>query len=265
MCSLLPADRPSLEESVVELQSMAQQQSPKQVLTDDAQRCLGDFRQAHDERVFGVTEKDLHLMSADVFMMQDPPECGRAIIELDAAEGSKYVADIQRRMARVYLQFTSHPDHVARSVEAYMRAAGLSDWAPDVLEEAMTALEASPDPSAALESTNIIPVKKRPRSILCLRARILYEMGNLMQAWKDVSQAMAGMPFDSSLYGLAEKIAEKIARDRDARDLMRWMHRLEDKSGCEAAMALVWSVNGNRAKAVELLEKLGQTDPSLRG
>jgi hypothetical protein len=258
MCAPLPADRPSLDDAIGILEGLASEHAPENVFAglqrqhafEQARDCYRDLSEAYGDRVFDVTSRSLHLMAADVALMQSPPDCALAVEELQEAESlNVYEADVQYRLGRAYALWSALPQNLQLSSEAYRRAAGLSGWKPAILEE-WTSVLRSDSPTSALRQTDDVPPPARPRPLVELRARCLEVLGDHEAAWDEVAFAFPSLGFSQELFEFAQHVGKNVPPDA----LISWLYRNEEQSGLEAPKAIVWHFNGNPELAEYCLE-----------
>lgn len=258
MCAALPADRPSLDDAIGILEGLASEHAPENIFAalqrqqkfEEARECYRDLSDAYGDRVFDVTSRGLHLMAADVALMQSPPDCARAIDELQQAESlNVYEADVQYRLGRAYALWSALPQNLLFSSEAYKRAAGLSGWKTGILEEWAGVLRGD-SPTSALQQTEDVPPQARPQAMVELRARCLETLGDHETAWDEVALAFPHLGFSQSLFEFAQHVGKNVPPDA----LMSWLYRNEEQPGLEASKAIVWHFNGNAELAEYCLE-----------
>ena len=166
---------------------------------------------------------------------------------------------MQHRLAKAYFLHTDQSDHLLRSSEAYARAAALSRWAANVLEEWVPVLWQLNQPDRALEATQVIPIERRTRGIVILRAQCWEQKQAYLDAWCEVAGSFARMPFDAQLY----EVARRIAQLNDPLTLVRWMTPYRNKSAYAAPESLVWEMNGYRELAESKLSEAQAYTPPM--
>lgn len=219
MCALIPDQRPQLPEVIAEMETIIQQRGPERA-TDGlkpadlkkAEAIRDDLQGARQTGVFPVTARQLHLVNADVMMLQTPPDCGRAVLELAEADPPRtYKADVQLRLGRVYSVFKNYEGHLKRSAEAYGLAARLFNWAPEVVEEWLAAMSRLQDPRSLLLATETVPpVDLRSPRVLESRMEAWLKMGEQLRAWNEIAGYLSSRGMDSSIADLARKLARQV-------------------------------------------------------
>jgi len=253
-CACVPEERPSLEEIVQELQGLLQRLAPEAHFArllgarqlDRAEAVLGDLDRGGDVASFGLPEPTRRVMAADLAMSHAPPDCGRALVELQRLEARHlYDGEVQRRIGRAYALHLTYPQHWQHSAEAYHKAAVRLQWRPDVLAEWMDVLQQIRDPKFVVDRTRQIPSERRTRSVVRLRAFCLLQTQAALDAWYEIAAFFPRCPFDEELFQLATQVAERNSPLK----LIEWMYRLKDTRGYDAPLSIVWQRNGNAAKA----------------
>jgi hypothetical protein len=259
MCAPLPPARPSLPNVVSALEQIVMQNAPETVFAgcrpqqqvEAARDCYRDFTEAYDERLFGISARDVHIMAADLALMQSPPDCNTAVYELEQAESlNEYEVDTQYRLGRAYAMWSSLPNHLQLSFEAYRRAARLSGWKATIIEEWITVLR-NGGPTSLLQHSEDIPFARWPAALVELRARSLMELGNPEQAWEEVALSLPRFSSHPALFKLAQEIASNLA----PATLLSWKEAHEDWPGLELAQAIVWFRSGNPEMGARCLEQ----------
>ena len=254
MCAPLPSARPSLAATRQALEDIARVHDPaprfewhlREGDLDAARRLHRDYEQTHAERVFGTDERTLRLMSADLALMESPPDCNRAVLELERVESlSEYELDVQLRIGRAYALWTTLPRHVLLSSQAYRRAARLSDWDREIVAEWTGALIRARAIEALVSDTADVPYRARPRELVLLRARLLAASGDGSGAWSEIGEAFPYFPFDQKLFDAAREVAGRVPLPL----LVAWMAEHLDESGFEAPLAIVSALAGNAEAA----------------
>jgi hypothetical protein len=258
MCAPPPADRMSLDSVIRSLEELVEKQAPELVFAgfrprqqlDAARDCYRDFSEAYDERLFGISARSLHLMAADLALLQSPPDCNAAVHELQQAESlNEYEVDTQYRLGRAYALWSALPQHLKHSSDAYRRAARLSGWKSAIIEEWIPVLR-NDGPSSALQYTDDIPFDLWPAALVELRARSLVALGDNEIAWDEMALSLRRLGFHQGLF----ELAQQVAKDLPPATLMRWMKASEERQGLELAQAIVWHFNGNPDMAQRLLD-----------
>jgi hypothetical protein len=249
MCAPLPADRMSLDTVIRNLEELVEREAPELVFAgfhppqqlEAARDCYRDFSEAYDERLFGISARSLHLMAADLALMQSPPDCNTAVHELQQAESlNEYEVDTQYRLGRAYALWSAFPQHLKHSSDAYRRAARLSGWKSAIIEEWVAVLRHD-GPTSVLQYTDDIPFDQWPAALVELRARSLMAALSLRR-----------FGFHQGLF----ELAQQIAKDLPPPTLIRWMDAYQDRPGLELAQAIVWHFNGNPDMAQRCLEQV---------
>ena len=218
MCAIMPERRPGLPEIITELQAMAEAHSPEQKVRPvviasglDADALLRDFREACEDGVFHVNTRRRHIVTADALMLQSPPDCGRAVLELEEAESSTtYEADVQLRLGRVYSVFTNFAGYLTESAQAYQRAARLSNWDPQVIEKWLSVLSLIEDPGKLLSLTQPVPSARRTAQLVHARVAARRKTGDSMLAWYEIADYLSNPTPETGLIELARLVAKEV-------------------------------------------------------
>lgn len=258
MCAPLPSDRSSLSDVLKMLEVLRRELAPEVIFGEcrqqglaTARACHDDLKDAHAERVFGVTPRSLHLMAADVALMEMPPNCSSAILELEQAESAhEYEADVQYRMGRAYALWPTLPGHLELSAIAYKRAASRSGWKRDIVEEWTGVLRSSNNPVGALHDTEDVPLAAQPLSLVLLRGRCLFDSGEYEDAWREVAGAFPRLGFSQALFDLGTEIAQRLGPV----PLAHWMNLHNDEPGMAGPLAIAWRLKGNQQLAERYLK-----------
>jgi len=268
MTALLPAARPTLDVAQAELAALARRVGPAEHLgallaagrKDEFELGLNELTEMDRVGVFGSWGRTARLCAADLALAQTPPDCPRAITELHRAESYEiYELDVQQRLAKAYQLHTDQSDHLLRSSDAYALAASLSGWAVNILEDWMPVLWKLNQPDIVLDLTQAIPIEKRTRGIVTLRAQCWEQKKAYLDAWCEIAISFASIPFDAGLYELARRIAQL----NDSLTLVKWMTPYRNKPAYAAPESLVWEMNGNRELAdLKLSEAQAYTPPA---
>jgi hypothetical protein len=266
MLAALPGDRPQLTDVLSDLRIIEKRVSPEVVFDEYlrsgqielATACLSDLMDTNQTGLFGDLTRTSHIMSADLALAQSPPDCSRAIVELDLAESPKhYEADIQHRMGRAYALFTTYPNHLEHSHKSYLRAARLSSWQPEVVDEWVDVLKRNYNPAWILETLDKIPSDARTKRAVMLRTECLLQSAGDLDAWMEVAQSFPRFAFDQELFDLARRVGWQVAQNpKYGYDnyLMKWMHQHRESPGFAGPVSIVWEINGNRDFAAKYLK-----------
>jgi hypothetical protein len=220
MCAVLPEQRPELAEIITELDSIIEVHAPEQISIQTAPGFLEDFRDAVAANIFHVTDRRRHIVIADAVMRQQPPDCGRAVLELEEAESANaYEPDVQLRLGRVYAVFTNVASNLVRSAEAYERAARLSGWEPSMIAEWLSVLSEIRDDAKLLALTKRVPSAKRPAKLVERRVVAHQNAGNFLQAWYEVADYLAQPEAEPGL----KETALAVARQTSPEALGSWL------------------------------------------
>jgi len=114
-------------------------------------------------------------------------------------------------------------------------------------------------PDRALEATQVIPIERRTRGIVILRAQCWEQKQAYLDAWYEVAGSFARMPFDAQLY----EVARRIAQLNDPLTLVKWMTPYRNKSAYAAPESLVWEMNRNRELAESKLSEAQAYTPPM--
>jgi hypothetical protein len=264
--ALPPAQRPSLDELLKQLQQVREEVAPEEQFARllrerklaEAERLVEELEQACRAGHCSVPQRTFHLMAADLHMARTPPDPGRAIIELDLAESREYYeADVQIRLARAYLHFTGNDRHLWLSSKAYERAARLQGWNAEVLDEWMPLLQRLEDPDYALEVLARIPTVFHTRRVSILRIECLLRKREYGDAWREVAALFPGRRFDREFY----ELARRVAQCDDPEDLLTWSVTFQGQRGFAAPLAAAWEVLGDETLAEMLLQEARAYQP----
>ncbi|MGC9356353.1 MAG: hypothetical protein ACP5GX_00715 [Anaerolineae bacterium] len=253
MVDLSPEARPTAAELATTFHALVGQLDPERVIQalieerdlGEAQAHLEALNASQGEGAFAFPHSKLHLLQADVALAQSPPDFTRAIDELEKAKGfePKNPA-IHQRIGRTYRDYTEHSQHLLLADYAYQKAALLSGWRGDIVEEWVEILQQSTS-ERLLERTRAIPWEKRPAVVFARRAAALLEKGNYHGSWHECVDYFSQFGFSQSVYGTARLAASHIPPV----ELLIWMRERQNIEKLPAVQAIVWERNGQPEKA----------------
>ncbi len=257
LCQPRPADRPSATQARQTLQDLAQGHCPQQVMArflgrgmlKEAKACLDDLERTIGGGVFRLEAFAAPLMAADLELAQPAPNFTAALASLKKAEMLGAERGIHLRRARAYARFTTHPDHLLLSSQAYSLAFEEEGRSQDIWREWRPFLDQVQEPGQMLAQTEAVPCAMGGRALCLRRARAWLEQGKCLPAWAELNQALAQLGFDPELFEVARQASQGIA----PLDMMRMMTPFRDNPAYAASVALMWERNGNMQLARESL------------
>lgn len=259
ICARSPNLRPPLDSIIAQWQAIETALSPQAAfyrhLGEGQLPLAGAFLQEilsdQEKGFFPLERRDLLFMQADYALAQTPPDCQRAIELLQAAESrKKYEVDVQLRLGRAYARYGAHSQHDAFSNEAYLRAAGLSQWDGAIIEEWIRMLQTQNNPQGILAATESIPNLERSKNLIWLRTGCWMKVGNLAKAWEEICLCFPRFTFDQGLFDWARQIAYSLS----PADLMPWLPLLRQHPGYAAALSIICEITGQPVEAARQKE-----------
>lgn len=267
LCTHLPHQRISLVEALDTLTMIASNSAPEMIIPaliankniTLAQVNLQSLEECQGYECFHVPPAEVHVMRGDLALAQEPPNYVSAIDQYRRAQQlDPRNPEMYLKIAKSYAQYTSHPQHLNFSSDAYLHAARLLGWPIDLLETWFAILAQLDDPHLILRQTQAIPWARRIRLVFLLRARSHLALQEFSLAWNEMVNCFERFGFHPEAYELARQAASHI----EPVVLIRWMHEHGDVPGNEAALAIVWERNGNIDLAKEKFNQAVSADNS---
>lgn len=248
-----PEARPTAADLAGTFQALVGQLDPERVIRTligdrdltGARAHLETLDASQSEGVFAFPPAKRHLLRADLALAQSTPDFIRAIDQLNKAESFEPRNPlIHQRIGRAYRDYTNHAQHLLLADHAYQRAALLSEWRADVIEEWVEVLQQR-GADHLLERTQTIPWDKRPAVVFARRAAALLEAGNYHGAWHECVDYFSQFGFNQSVYETARSAAAEIPPG----ELLMWMLERQNIDKLPAVQAIVWERNDQPDRA----------------
>lgn len=248
MTALLPQDRPSLAEVTREIHFLTLDLDPKKQVTEaiadkrlaDARALLADLQNSQVHPVFDFPAVEFYMLHAKVAQAESPPDYAGAIDKLDKAQRHEpQNAFIALQTARTYKQFKTHSQHLLLADNAFAKAALLSGWHADVIDEWLSVLEQLP-PEKLIDRTNLIPQEKRTAPLITQRAAAFLKRDRSADAWNETASFFERFEFNEQVFGIAQTAAEAFS----PLELIAWRYSRPGADRLDALLAIVWARNG---------------------
>lgn len=253
MCAILPERRPPAADLSMAFRELVRKSDPAEQLQSlitarkipQAQTLLTSLERSLDEGLFPLPAANLHTLRADAALAQTPPDNQAAIDQLERAKQHEPKnPNIFQRIGRVYTGFTGHPQHLVLAGLAYQRAAELSAWRADIVDEWMETLRLAP-PADVLAQTARIPWNRRQPTVYARRTAAHLAAGDAWSAWIEAVEYFSHFGFDAGMFTLAQQAGQATGPVR----LIHWMNERRDIDSLPAVQAIVWQLNGRQEKA----------------
>jgi hypothetical protein len=253
MMSLDPAMRPTATDAAATFRALVGQLDPERVIRTlineralaKAEAHLETLDASQTEGVFAFPPAKRHLLRADLALAQSAPDFTQAIDQLKKAESFEPRNPlIHQRIGRTYRDYADHAQHLLLADHAYQRAAVLSEWRTDVIEEWIEVLQQRGS-RQLLDRTQSIPWEKRPAVVFARRAAALLQQENHHGAWHECVDYFSQFGFNQSVYETAKLAASHIPPS----ELLMWMVERQNIDKLPAVQAIVWERNDEPDKA----------------